>query len=108
MERYGEDVVENFIDSCLSLENLIDVHSTAIKRREGRDDRPRFAEGDGEDLDAGGAKFQSKGYMDAFVNPPEVLKEEQPAEGRREAEGPARSPSSPSATCCCSCSTTPR
>jgi len=76
MERYGEDAVENFIDSCLSLENLIDVHSTAIKRREGRDDRPRLAEGDAEEAEAGAAKFQSKGYMDAFVNPPEVLKEE--------------------------------
>jgi stage V sporulation protein R len=75
MERYGEDVVENFIDSCLSLENLIDVHSTAIKRREGRNDRPPF-EID-EDEPEPSAKFQSKTYMDSFVNPPDVLREEQ-------------------------------
>src|SRR3954447_12197837 len=75
MERYGEDVVENFIDSCLSVENLIDVHSTAIKRREERNDRPRF--GDEPDEDASSSKFQSKGYMDAFVNPPQFLKEQQ-------------------------------
>ena len=75
MERYGEDVVENFIDSCLSLENLIDVHSTAIKRREERNDRPRF--GDDEEADSASSKFQSKGYMDSFVNPPAFLKEQQ-------------------------------
>ena len=76
MERHGEEVVEDFIDSCLSLENLIDVHSTAIKRREDRNDRPRFG-GEGEDEDTTSAKFQSKDYMDAFVNPPAYLKEQQ-------------------------------
>ena len=34
MERYGEDTVESFIDSCLSLENLIDIYSPLIKRRD--------------------------------------------------------------------------
>ena len=34
MERHGEETVENFIDSCLSLENLIDIYSPLIKRRE--------------------------------------------------------------------------
>jgi len=76
MERYGEEVVEDFIDSCLSLENLIDVHSTAIKRREDRNARPRFGD-EGEDDEATSPKFQSKGYMDVFVNPPEFLKEQQ-------------------------------
>src|SRR4051812_43558048 len=76
MERYGEEVVENFIDSCLSLENLIDVHSTAIKRREDRNDRARFGSDD-EDEVTTSPKFQSKDYMDAFVNPPEFLKEQQ-------------------------------
>ncbi len=75
MERYGEEVVENFIDSCLSLENLIDVHSTAIKRREGRNDHPQF--GNEVEEDTASSKFQSKGYMDTFVNPPEFLKEQQ-------------------------------
>src|SRR5262245_738578 len=34
MERNGEETVENFIDSCLSLENLSDIHSPFIKRRD--------------------------------------------------------------------------
>jgi stage V sporulation protein R len=75
MERHGEDVVESFIDSCLSLENLIDIHSTAIKRRDDPHARSEFA-GE-EEKDEPSAKFQSKDYMDAFVNPRAFLKEQQ-------------------------------
>lgn len=76
MERYGEEVVEDFIDSCLSLENLIDPHSPFIKRR---DDLSRYDFRPEDELEeqTGPAKFQSKGYMDGFINPPSVLREEQ-------------------------------
>jgi stage V sporulation protein R len=77
MERFGEDTVESFIDSCLSLENLIDVHSTAIKRRDDPRARPRFGE-EAEEPEISD-KFQSKDYMDGFVNPPAFLKEQQKA-----------------------------
>ena len=50
MERYGEDAVENFIDSCLSLENLIDIHSPLIKRRDGSTGYD-FADEDEEEID---------------------------------------------------------
>jgi stage V sporulation protein R len=76
MERYGEDTVENFIDSCLSLENLIDVHSTVIKRRDDPRAKPRFGGDDDEDPSPV-SKLQSKDYMDGFVNPPSFLKEQQ-------------------------------
>src|SRR6185437_5505767 len=72
MERHGEETVENFIDSCLSLENLIDMHSPFIKRRDDHD-RYNF---DDDDESAGFSKFQSKDYMDSFVNPPQLLKEQ--------------------------------
>lgn len=74
MERYGEDTVEGFIDSCLSLENLIDIYSPLIKRRDAinRYDFPPNEE----EQDEQATKFQSKGYMDSFINPPQVLKEE--------------------------------
>ena len=75
MERFGEDVVEDFVDSCLSLENLIDPHSPFIKRRDGSDrydfERPENDAGAAEVL-----KLQSKPYMDGYVNPPEFLKEQ--------------------------------
>jgi stage V sporulation protein R len=34
IDRYGMEGVESFIDTCLSLENLVDAHTPAIKRRE--------------------------------------------------------------------------
>src|SRR4051812_30886591 len=35
IDRYGIDEVEAFIDACLSIEDLIDIHSPFIKRFEG-------------------------------------------------------------------------
>src|SRR5579864_6897206 len=75
MERQGEETVENFVDSCLSLENLIDIYSPFIKRRE-QINRYDFVRENEDDLSAQPTKFQSKDYMDSFVNPPQVLKEE--------------------------------
>ncbi len=74
MERYGEEAVEDFIDSCLSLENLIDIHSPFIKRR----DSPSRYDFQAEDAEAGSAvpKFRSKDYMDSYINPPEFLEEQ--------------------------------
>ncbi|MGE3818331.1 MAG: SpoVR family protein [Isosphaeraceae bacterium] len=76
MERYGEDVVESFIDSCLSLENLIDVHSTAIKRRDDPRNRARLSDEE-EEAPETSHRMRSKDYMDSFVNPPVFLKEQQ-------------------------------
>src|SRR3954453_16806721 len=75
MERHGEETVENFIDSCLSLENLIDIHSPFIKRRDDHDRYDFGKEKDQEEPDPV-AKFQSKDYMDSYVNPPEFLREQ--------------------------------
>jgi stage V sporulation protein R len=74
MERFGEDMVENFIDSCLSLENLIDIYSPHIKRRD-EVNRYNFVADEGEDEEQEFSRFQSKGYMDSFINPPAMLKE---------------------------------
>ena len=73
MERVGEEVVEGFIDSCLSLENLIDMHSPFIKRR---DDASRYDFHPDKDEEQGVRKFQSKDYMDSYVNPPDYLKQQ--------------------------------
>lgn len=77
MDRHGEETVENFIDSCLSLENLIDVHSPFIKRRD-ESDRYAFHGDDEVDQENSNAtlRLQSKDYMDEFVNPPEFLREQ--------------------------------
>ncbi|MEX0936284.1 MAG: SpoVR family protein [Pirellulales bacterium] len=71
MDRYGADEVEEFIDSCLSIEDLIDVHSTFIKRR-ARPNRYDFdGEKEAEPVSAG--RFRAKEYMDSYINPPHVL-----------------------------------
>jgi stage V sporulation protein R len=70
VERFGEDEVEAFLDRCMSIDDLIDIHSVAIKRR---DDASKydFAPADKED-DQGDepVRFKSKSYMDPYVNPP--------------------------------------
>ena len=68
MDRFGVEVVESFIDVCLSIEDLIDVHSPFIKRFEG-EQRYRFREHIDQDDLASSRRFQAKSYMDAFVNP---------------------------------------
>ncbi|HEY2146317.1 MAG TPA: SpoVR family protein [Pirellulales bacterium] len=80
MDRYGVEEVENFIDACLSVEDLIDVHLPGIKRHEERL-KPKVPEDpDEEELQVG--RFTAKHYMDQYVNPPEALAAE--AERRRE------------------------
>ena len=72
-DRFGSEAVEVFIDACLSLEDLIDAacpahppHAAAARRTRGRW-TPKTEEAQ-YDL-----KFPSKGYMDSFINPPEVI-----------------------------------
>ncbi len=71
MARWGQDVVEEFIDTCLSLENLIDPMSAYIVRQR----PPRTAEQQRADEEAEPevGKLRSKGYMDSFINPPSYL-----------------------------------
>ena len=74
IDRYGFEKVEEFIDACLSLEDLIDMHSMHIKRAPDVMPLPHAAllrEDDFEYLQSG--RLPSKGYMDSFINPPEVL-----------------------------------
>jgi stage V sporulation protein R len=69
MSRHGVDVVEEFIDVCLSLENLIDPMSPFIQRTRPPRDRDEDENAAAEDI----PKLRAKGYMDKFINPPEFL-----------------------------------
>jgi len=70
VKRFGREAVENFLDRCLSLDNLIDRHSPYIKRGDKAEpplseaETPRRAEIH---------RIKSKQYMDAYINPPEFL-----------------------------------
>lgn len=70
VDKYGHDEVENFIDSCLSIEDLVDIHSPFIKRE--------FGKKDSLEEDESGRKSVSKlrspsEYLEDYINPHEFL-----------------------------------
>src|SRR5262245_8850582 len=76
VEKYGEDDVEAFVDKCMSIDDLIDIHSTAIRRREASS-RYDFAPEPDPNADIRGTRFKSKDYMDSYINPRDKLKAEE-------------------------------
>jgi stage V sporulation protein R len=73
IDRKGMDEVEKFIDSCLSLENLIDPHSPFMVRHEA----PREEEEDPRPVEV--PRLRAKSYMDKFINPDEYIQEQRTA-----------------------------
>jgi stage V sporulation protein R len=70
-DQLGVEKVEDFIDRCLSLENLIDYQSPYVRRRADpqrtEEQRPKVAKG-----------FKAnREYMQEYINPPEFMKEQQ-------------------------------
>ena len=91
VERYGQETVETFIDTCLSLENLIDPHSVFMRRE--RRSHPANRE-DREQNDPV-TRFPAKDYMDRWINPPERLASDRAAYKREAEETKQRYPQSP-------------
>jgi len=77
VEKYGEDEVEAFLDRCMSIDDLIDVHSTAIRRRDETSRYDFSPREEGEDDQLRATRFKSKDYMNDYINPREVLKAEE-------------------------------
>lgn len=75
MDHFGVEEVENFVDACLSIEDLIDIHAPFIQRNERRG-KYEFRDNTQGDEVMRPTRFQSKDYMDAFINPPEALADE--------------------------------
>jgi len=86
MDEEGVEAVEEFIDACLSIEDLIDIHAPFIRRREDKS-RYDFSWDKKEDEDLIPPRFRAKNYMDTFINPPARL-----AEVARELEEKRREP----------------
>ncbi|RIK84251.1 MAG: SpoVR family protein [Planctomycetota bacterium] len=72
MDEAGVEEVEDFIDVCLSVEDLIDVHSPFIRRRDKKDPYD-FSRDKKEDDAKSPPRFRAKEYMDPFVNPREAM-----------------------------------
>jgi stage V sporulation protein R len=67
----------------MSIDDLIDIHSTAIRRRD-EVSRYNFAPEPEADSSIQATRFKSKDYMDAYINPEALLKAEE--EERRKAK----------------------
>lgn len=78
IDRVGYEPVEKFIDACLSLENLIDPHAPHIRRKPApqRPEKSRSEQNGHDSHKDQSGRFQSKDYMDPFINPPDVLERE--------------------------------
>lgn len=76
IDHLGIDVVEDFIDKCLSLENLIDRYSPYVKIKVEVPRDPVNAETPGESVTPGKLKVH-RPYMESYINPPEFVKEQQ-------------------------------
>lgn len=84
MDRYGVDVVENFIDKCLSLENLIDRHSvytatSIVPKAPPSPEKPVTL------------KYERE-YMRDYINPPAYIEEQKKkiaAEAQKKQKFPA-------------------
>ncbi len=94
IDRHGYGPVERFLDICLSIDNLIDIHAPGIERH--RDPTSQNQGGDGDSPAPSPRKLPSKSYMDPYINPPEYLEaqrrrvEERQARRRRLPEEPER------------------
>jgi stage V sporulation protein R len=72
MDRFGVEEVETFVDACLSIEDLIDIHSPFVKRfdQQSRYDFDRAYDEEEESPTPG--RFDSKGYMESLIKTPHL------------------------------------
>lgn len=74
MDRHGVDPVEGFLDTALSLENLIDVHSMYARQEP---PPPRFDGGTRPAPPSAPPKLTAgRRYMEKFINPPEYMEQQ--------------------------------
>jgi stage V sporulation protein R len=76
-DRFGVEVVENFIDVCHSMDNLIDTYSRFVPTKNERPES-NFEDKDWNDEGPKVRKLaNSRDYMDKYINPDSFLKNEQ-------------------------------
>src|SRR4030095_3437953 len=73
VDRHGLEAVEDFIDACLSLENLIDAHVDFIDGQGQTKARPARGKAEEEEETQAVPRLKSKAYMDRYINPPDFL-----------------------------------
>jgi len=91
IDRQGYEVVEDFIDTCLSLDNLIDYHAPYIRRPEMQMFEPIVEREVDDSIE--GLKVDRE-YMREYINPPEFL-DQQRRKVEQERQQQRRFPSNP-------------
>jgi stage V sporulation protein R len=71
VDRYGAEEVEQYLDACLSIDDLIDPNA-AFDNLPISFEHPEEEEEEAIQV----SRFRSKDYMDRFINPPEMLEAE--------------------------------
>jgi len=73
VDAHGQSNVEEWLDVCLSIDNLIDPHSPHIQRRRQR------SEGELKEIAVGDGvhKLPARDYMDKYINPPDFIEAQQ-------------------------------
>lgn len=84
IDRHGQETVERFIDTCLSIEHLIDPHSVFIER-----------EGAGGEHAFEPNRLPAKDYMDPFINPSDEMERQKKAHEARQKKAKGRVPREP-------------
>src|SRR5918996_113823 len=92
IDRHGVEAVEDFIDACLSLENLIDYHAPFVERR--REPPPKTQAEEHADEAKAIVRLPSKPYMESYINPPSFLAQQKTKRAER-ARRKRQTPSEP-------------
>lgn len=90
IDRHGVEPVEELIDLCLSLENLIDPWSPFVVRN-----RPEEDPDDDAPNEIEVPKLRSKDYMDEFINPDSYIAEQKQKLETERAEKKGKFPKEP-------------
>ena len=94
MDRHGIDAVENFLDTALSVENLIDVHSMYVPQAR---PKPKFDDAGEEAAPAAEVPrlTATHRYMEKFINPPDYVEQQKRKLETQRIEQAKRFPESP-------------
>ena len=80
MAAHWQDVVEQFLDTCSSIENLIDPNALFLP-----EERNAGVRNDEEVSIPDVPRLKSKGYMEPYINPPAFLEEQRRARAQEHA-----------------------
>jgi stage V sporulation protein R len=101
MDRYGQDNVENFIDRCLSIENLIDPYLPFNPRKADANAPASLMGSDKKETEEEkkvrselGRLKVNRSYMDEYINPKEFLDQQQ-KKMKKTSQQSKRNPSEP-------------